>query len=82
MPPLPSGRKPTMFSTLRYTVRKTGWASIYTGISACLLRQMSYSLVRIGTYESIKRPFMKGLILFFCSLSFLSSFHQAPVLIM
>ncbi|KAF9516386.1 hypothetical protein BS47DRAFT_1327533 [Hydnum rufescens UP504] len=60
MPPLPSGRKPTMFSTLRYTIRKTGWTSIYTGISACLLRQMSYSLVRIGMYESIKRPFMRG----------------------
>ena len=33
---------------------ETGISSLYTGLSASLLRQMSYSLVRLGTYESIK----------------------------
>jgi len=49
-----------MFSTIRWTVRKFGWASTYTGISACLMRQMSYSLVRIGSYETIKHSFAQG----------------------
>ncbi|KAF8334123.1 mitochondrial carrier domain-containing protein [Cantharellus anzutake] len=60
MPLLPSGRRPTMFSTIRWTVRKFGWASTYTGISACLMRQMTYSLIRIGSYETIKRRITQG----------------------
>jgi len=49
-----------MLSTLRWTVRKFGWSSTYTGISACLMRQMSYSLVRIGSYETIKKSVTQG----------------------
>ncbi|CAL1696692.1 unnamed protein product [Somion occarium] len=33
---------------------KSGFRSLYTGLSASLLRQMTYSLVRLGSYESIK----------------------------
>jgi len=32
-----------------------GLRGVYTGLTASLLRQMSYSLVRIGTYEELKR---------------------------
>ena len=28
---------------------------LFTGISASIMRQMSYSLVRLGSYEAIKR---------------------------
>ena len=60
MPPLSSGKKPSIYSTLRHTIRKTGVRSMYTGLSASLMRQMSYSLVRIGSYESIKRYMTQG----------------------
>ena len=43
-----------MFSVIRSTVRDSGVRSLYIGLSASLLRQMTYSLVRLGSYESIK----------------------------
>ncbi|KDQ20457.1 hypothetical protein BOTBODRAFT_26464 [Botryobasidium botryosum FD-172 SS1] len=52
---------PTMFRTLAYTVSTTGVRSLFTGLSASIMRQMSYSLVRIGSYESIKRRLTQGL---------------------
>lgn len=30
---------------------------LFTGISASIMRQMSYSLVRLGSYEAIKQKF-------------------------
>ncbi|KAF8321740.1 mitochondrial carrier [Clavulina sp. PMI_390] len=56
----PSGQKPGMFRTLQHTVHTSGFRGIYQGLSASLLRQMSYSLVRIGSYESIKRYLTQG----------------------
>jgi len=44
-----------MFSILRNSISDQGIRSIYTGLSASLMRQMSYSLVRIGSYEEMKR---------------------------
>lgn len=32
----------------------SGFRSLYTGLTASLLRQMTYSLVRLGSYESAK----------------------------
>lgn len=46
--------RPSTFSTIKYAIRESGVRSLYTGLSASLMRQMSYSLVRIGTYESLK----------------------------
>lgn len=51
---------PTMFRTLAYTISSTGFRSLYAGLSASLMRQMSYSLVRIGSYESIKSHLTRG----------------------
>lgn len=45
---------PSTLSILRMTVTKTGFKSLYTGLSASVMRQMSYSLVRLGTYEKMK----------------------------
>lgn len=53
--PLSSGKKPGPWAVIQYSVRQSGFASLYTGLSASLLRQMSYSLVRIGSYEEMKR---------------------------
>ncbi|KAI0090019.1 mitochondrial carrier [Irpex rosettiformis] len=54
------GHKPSMFSVLRTTVRETGVRSLYTGLSAAFLRQMSYSLVRLGSYEKMKETLSKN----------------------
>lgn len=43
-----------MLSVIRQSVAQSGIRSLYTGLSASLLRQMTYSLVRLGSYESIK----------------------------
>lgn len=59
-PAAPDGTKPTMLRTLQHTVHTLGVRGVYTGLTASLMRQMSYSLVRIGSYESIKRYMTKG----------------------
>jgi solute carrier family 25 (mitochondrial dicarboxylate transporter), member 10 len=48
-------KRPSTFSVIRYSIGKEGLRSLYTGLSASLLRQMTYSLVRIGSYEEMKR---------------------------
>lgn len=51
--------RPSTLSILRMTVRETGFKSLYTGISASIMRQMSYSLVRLGAYEKMKASLSK-----------------------
>ncbi|KAI0825231.1 dicarboxylic acid transporter [Trametes gibbosa] len=46
--------RPNTVSILGMTVRETGFRSLYTGLSASVLRQMTYSLVRLGAYEEMK----------------------------
>ncbi|KDQ54899.1 hypothetical protein JAAARDRAFT_38015 [Jaapia argillacea MUCL 33604] len=43
------------FAVLRASIAESGFRSLYAGLSASLLRQMSYSLVRLGSYERIKQ---------------------------
>ncbi|CEI65254.1 hypothetical protein FVEN_g6314 [Fusarium venenatum] len=43
-----------MVGTFVHIVRNDGPLGLYSGISASLLRQMSYSTVRFGVYEEIK----------------------------
>lgn len=51
-----SGPKPpSTFRVLRIAITESGIRSLYTGLTASLLRQMSYSLVRLGSYDEIKR---------------------------
>jgi len=47
----------SMFSVIRNSYLEAGLKSLYTGLSASLLRQMTYSLVRLGSYEKIKSEF-------------------------
>ena len=54
IPPTPGQARPSTASVLRMTVAESGFRSLYTGLSASLLRQMSYSLVRLGSYEEMK----------------------------
>lgn len=46
--------RPSTFSVIRSSVSQNGFRSLYTGLSASLLRQMTYSLVRLGAYEEMK----------------------------
>ncbi|KAJ7655304.1 mitochondrial carrier [Mycena polygramma] len=50
----PGGKKPSILAVLRTSVEHSGIRSVYTGLTASWLRQMSYSLVRLGAYEEIK----------------------------
>ncbi|KAF2796757.1 mitochondrial carrier [Melanomma pulvis-pyrius CBS 109.77] len=44
----------SMIGVIIYVVRNEGSRGLYAGISAALLRQMSYSTVRFGIYEHFK----------------------------
>lgn len=50
---------PSTLSILRMTVSETGFRSLYTGLSASIMRQMTYSLVRLGAYEKMKAELSK-----------------------
>lgn len=54
------GAGPSTLRVLRDTVALTGVRSLYIGLSASVLRQMTYSLVRLGSYEGIKSWISKG----------------------
>ncbi|KII94404.1 hypothetical protein PLICRDRAFT_133110 [Plicaturopsis crispa FD-325 SS-3] len=51
----PGGGQPSTYSVIRSSISQLGFRSIYAGLTASLLRQMSYSLVRLGSYEEMKR---------------------------
>ncbi|KAJ7275539.1 mitochondrial carrier domain-containing protein [Mycena haematopus] len=55
----PGIKKPSLFSVLRASIQESGIRSVYTGLTASWMRQMSYSLVRLGTYEAIKERLAK-----------------------
>ncbi|KAG5339913.1 hypothetical protein C0989_003060, partial [Termitomyces sp. Mn162] len=52
-------RRPSMISVLRASIAQSGIRNLYAGLTASLMRQMSYSLVRLGTYEELKARFSK-----------------------
>ncbi|KAL2290115.1 hypothetical protein FJTKL_00614 [Diaporthe vaccinii] len=50
-----SGDMPkSMLGTFRYIIRSNGILGLYNGLSASLLRQLTYSTVRFGIYEELK----------------------------
>jgi solute carrier family 25 (mitochondrial dicarboxylate transporter), member 10 len=46
-----------MLSTFVHVFRKQGYFGLYNGLSAALLRQLTYSTVRFGVYEDLKARF-------------------------
>ena len=55
---LRSGDAPkNMTGTIGYIVRNESVLGLYSGLSASLLRQITYSTVRFGVYEDLKRRF-------------------------
>lgn len=51
----PGSKAPSTLRVLQLAIVQDGLQSLYTGISASILRQMSYSLVRLGSYDVIKQ---------------------------
>jgi len=50
-----AGSKPPSFvSVIRLSIAQSGFRNLYAGLSASILRQMSYTLVRFGSYEEMK----------------------------
>lgn len=47
-------KRPSTATVIRASISQSGIRSLYAGLSASLMRQMSYSLVRLGTYEKMK----------------------------
>lgn len=52
--PPSGGGHVSVLHVLRTTIAESGVRSLFTGISASIFRQMTYSLVRIGAYENMK----------------------------
>ncbi|KAH8834911.1 mitochondrial carrier [Flagelloscypha sp. PMI_526] len=49
-----NGKNPSTFFVIRKSIANSGFRSLYTGLSASIMRQLTYSLVRIGIYEDLK----------------------------
>jgi len=52
--PLPASQRESLPRLVVNILRNEGVLSLYSGLSASLLRQATYSTVRFGTYESLK----------------------------
>lgn len=47
-------KRPSTVAIIRASLVQSGFPSLYAGLTASLMRQMSYSLVRLGSYEKMK----------------------------
>jgi dicarboxylate transporter 10 len=47
-------KRPSTLAVIRTSIAQSGFKSLYAGLSASLMRQMSYSMVRLGAYEEMK----------------------------
>ncbi|KAH9982134.1 dicarboxylic acid transporter [Lactifluus volemus] len=57
--PIPGAKSMSAFAVLRTSIATSGVRSLYTGVSASILRHMTYSLVRLGSYEKMKLSLSK-----------------------
>jgi len=49
-----NSKRPSTVAVISKSISQSGFKSLYTGLSASLMRQMSYSMVRLGVYEEMK----------------------------
>lgn len=49
----------SMMGTFQYILRNNGFLGLYSGLSASLLRQITYSTTRFGIYEELKTRMTK-----------------------
>jgi dicarboxylate transporter 10 len=50
----PGSAPPSTIYVIRSSISQSGFRSLYAGLTASLMRQMSYSMVRLGSYEKMK----------------------------
>jgi dicarboxylate transporter 10 len=50
---------PSTIYVIRSSISRSGFRSLYAGLTASLMRQMSYSMVRLGSYEKMKEHLSK-----------------------
>lgn len=53
------GNQATMFGTMVKIIRTEGPLKLYAGLSASILRQATYSTVRLGGYEALKQALLQ-----------------------
>ncbi|KAJ3557833.1 hypothetical protein NM688_g1252 [Phlebia brevispora] len=46
--------RPSMLAVMRTTIMEAGVLSLYTGLSASILRQMTYTMIRLSSYDEMK----------------------------
>ena len=56
---LASSKRPSTVAVISASISQSGFRSLYAGLSASLMRQMSYSMVRLGVYEKMKSHLSK-----------------------
>ena len=54
-----NSKRPSTLAVISTSISQSGFKSLYTGLSASLMRQMSYSMVRLGVYEKMKSQLSK-----------------------
>lgn len=54
-----NSKRPSTVAVISTSISESGFRSLYTGLSASLMRQMSYSMVRLGVYEEMKSKLSK-----------------------
>ena len=54
-----SSQRPSTVAVIYTSISQSGFRSLYAGLSASLMRQMSYSMVRLGVYEKMKSHLSK-----------------------
>ncbi|GMK55956.1 hypothetical protein CspeluHIS016_0210120 [Cutaneotrichosporon spelunceum] len=52
--------KPTFIGSIKQVLTQNGVRGLYTGLTASVFRQMTYSLTRLGVYDSIKTKLSKN----------------------
>jgi dicarboxylate transporter 10 len=52
-------QKLNMFGTMMKIIKTEGLLKLYAGLSASILRQATYSTVRLGGYEKLKQLLLK-----------------------
>lgn len=66
-----SSSSPSVASTLRRICNHEGVLGVYAGLSAALLRQLTYSTTRLGVYEELKARCSEGKPAFTASLQYI-----------
>ncbi|BEI92574.1 uncharacterized protein CcaverHIS019_0502020 [Cutaneotrichosporon cavernicola] len=55
-----AAKKPSFVGSIKEVLAQNGARGLYTGLTASVFRQMTYSLTRLGVYDSIKNKISKN----------------------